>query len=84
MNFLLAAFEDLEDFHDDEDDDHPAGPSAFHGGRDELQSPDANADDMEMDDFIVDEVAERRRDQRRRRPRNRAMSAAYQEALQVS
>lgn len=79
---VSIAFEDLEDYQDDEDDDHPGGPS-FRGGADELGSPDVNAEDLEMEDFIVDEVAERRRSQQRRRPRDRAVSAAYQEALQV-
>lgn len=71
-------FEDLEDYQEDDDAPYPEGSYHDEGG---MQSYDG--EEMEMDDFIVDEAADRRRGRQKRRGRDVGMSAAYQEALKV-
>ena len=77
----MIGFAELEDFQDDDE------VMAFESEDDEderMRSFDQMEDQMEIDDFIVeDEMADERPRPRSRRHREKVNSAAYQEALRV-
>ena len=77
-----VVFEDLEDFHDDDEEEGPSAHRDGEVGEDSMEGFDREHE-MEMDDFIVDEAMERRPNHQQRQRRDRKMTAAYQEALRV-
>ena len=77
----MIGFAELEDF---QDDDEVMEFESEDEEDERMRSFDQMEDQMEIDDFIVeDEMADERPRPRSRRHREKANSAAYQEALRV-